>query len=676
MLKSVNLDDQTFEEIMARATERLPSLAPSWTDYNAHDPGITILELLAWYKELQQYHLNVVGDALKRRLLALAGVKPETEKAARCLVELAPNAGRRAALSRLETENGVSLELDEESPAPLRLRGAYLSDADERVDITHLLAQPDIAVMPFAFEGRSTALNIDIEGGGSGETLRLWFEVSDELHIRRNPFAESSRSPRGLSYTLAPGGAVAPSRDDTRALSQSGFMEFIAPPEWSGAGVLTIELTDSGCEERVRVSEISAGRCAASQRETWSRLTRLAVTPGTASVELRDALSAEGMLFGFVREPGGLRQVELTRGADGRISADAGGAADDGEANLFIVSAETAHIRDLIFPSSGLPGMTLQLSIGGRSVLRDSLTLICDTRVGGEARPAVWRYVEDLHSAGPGERVFTLDVKSEKIIFGDGERGAVPPRGENAVLLADLALSHGEGGNIPGGRARFVADGFEAEYTAAVGGGGAQSTDEAAAGLRRRLERSSKCASLADYERAALGTPGLRVAAARAVAGYDPEEPSGRSRIPVVTVIVVPYGRARAMPDARFLEAVRRHLESLRPICTKLKVMEPVYVSVGIFASVTARRSEGLREAMRAAAESCFGLSGARGIGDRILRGDLIAAIAGVEGVYKVARLDIRRMSRGCYLTPGQDAVIPRNAIASLGDAEFEIELT
>ena len=74
MLKARNLDDQTYEEIVQAAEGRLPWLCPVWTDHNAHDPGITILELMAWYKELQQYHMNQFADELRCKLLKLAGI--------------------------------------------------------------------------------------------------------------------------------------------------------------------------------------------------------------------------------------------------------------------------------------------------------------------------------------------------------------------------------------------------------------------------------------------------------------------------------------------------------------------------------------------------------------------------------------------------------------------------
>ena len=73
MLVSRRLDDQQYADIVQEAKGRLPWLCPVWTDHNAHDPGITIIELMAWYKEMQQYHMDQVTPAIQRSLLELVG---------------------------------------------------------------------------------------------------------------------------------------------------------------------------------------------------------------------------------------------------------------------------------------------------------------------------------------------------------------------------------------------------------------------------------------------------------------------------------------------------------------------------------------------------------------------------------------------------------------------------
>src|SRR4051794_14351850 len=45
------LDDRTYAQLVAEATARIPAVAPGWTDHNATDPGMTLLELFAWLSE-------------------------------------------------------------------------------------------------------------------------------------------------------------------------------------------------------------------------------------------------------------------------------------------------------------------------------------------------------------------------------------------------------------------------------------------------------------------------------------------------------------------------------------------------------------------------------------------------------------------------------------------------
>ena len=52
------LDDRTFEQLVQEAIRRIPVYAPEWTDHNASDPGITLIELFAWLTEMQLYSLD------------------------------------------------------------------------------------------------------------------------------------------------------------------------------------------------------------------------------------------------------------------------------------------------------------------------------------------------------------------------------------------------------------------------------------------------------------------------------------------------------------------------------------------------------------------------------------------------------------------------------------------
>lgn len=77
------LDDKTYAELVRDALYRIPLYAKGWTDFNPSDPGITILELLAWLSEMQIFRLDQVSNRSYLKYLYLMGDSgPEPPKAA------------------------------------------------------------------------------------------------------------------------------------------------------------------------------------------------------------------------------------------------------------------------------------------------------------------------------------------------------------------------------------------------------------------------------------------------------------------------------------------------------------------------------------------------------------------------------------------------------------------
>lgn len=57
-LRLPDLDDRTYEDLLAEARALIPGLYPAWTDHNPTDPGITLIELFAWLTEMLIYRTN------------------------------------------------------------------------------------------------------------------------------------------------------------------------------------------------------------------------------------------------------------------------------------------------------------------------------------------------------------------------------------------------------------------------------------------------------------------------------------------------------------------------------------------------------------------------------------------------------------------------------------------
>lgn len=67
------IDDLRYEELVAHAVAALPSLAPSWTDHNATDPGITILEALAYVCDGLSWTLSRYDRSMDARYAGMLG---------------------------------------------------------------------------------------------------------------------------------------------------------------------------------------------------------------------------------------------------------------------------------------------------------------------------------------------------------------------------------------------------------------------------------------------------------------------------------------------------------------------------------------------------------------------------------------------------------------------------
>lgn len=73
-LPTPNLDDRTWQDIVEEAKKMIPALCPHWTDFNPSDPGITLVELMAWMTEMIIYRLNRVPEKNFIKFMEMIGI--------------------------------------------------------------------------------------------------------------------------------------------------------------------------------------------------------------------------------------------------------------------------------------------------------------------------------------------------------------------------------------------------------------------------------------------------------------------------------------------------------------------------------------------------------------------------------------------------------------------------
>lgn len=74
-LPKSNLDDRTFKDLVDECILRIPRYCPEWTNYNASDPGITLIELFAWLTDQMLLRFNQVPRRNYVAFLELLGVR-------------------------------------------------------------------------------------------------------------------------------------------------------------------------------------------------------------------------------------------------------------------------------------------------------------------------------------------------------------------------------------------------------------------------------------------------------------------------------------------------------------------------------------------------------------------------------------------------------------------------
>ena len=127
------IDNRTFEDIVEEAKRKIPELCPWWTDFNPGDPGITMIELMAWMTEMIIYRLNRVPEKNYIKFLELMGISLTAAQSARAWVvfKLAGNPQQDNSLQspsgiRISTKGTHQEPIVFETISPLYLTTSYL----------------------------------------------------------------------------------------------------------------------------------------------------------------------------------------------------------------------------------------------------------------------------------------------------------------------------------------------------------------------------------------------------------------------------------------------------------------------------------------------------------------------------------------------------------------------
>jgi baseplate J-like protein len=630
------LDDLDFDALVAIGRGRLPALAPGWTDYNYHDPGITLIDLLAWVADTQIYALG--RDRVDERLAmaALIGLRPRGAVPAtgvlyppEPLAETSPADYDVAAGTRLTPAAGCAPRLEVlhgVTVLPLRLTQLTAEGGPGgTADLTDANLRARTSFAPFGVPpAPGAALVAKLAGRLPGRDVLLSLGVEIESGGTSAPEDDGLGAVR-LFYRRRKGDEVPLEcvRDTSVDMQRSG--------------VIVVKLAADGPHQGRDEHEIvfRANRANA----LMPRLLRVAPNAlpvaQKAMFERRDHRGTGRANQGIVIEPRSLFDSDEV--VEGRIW----------------------RLTD------GADGM------GGPLV-----------RV-GEGEGSIWKAGE-LDGADPADRFYRVseapDGSRIELGFGNGVNGQRPKL--HQPIGISLELSCGAGGNVASSVEWLLAAPRTRWHNPqpVTGGADAQNVADLLDTARRKLRDGRALTASRQIEEAALALPeAFGITRALVVDGWE----RGRRRpAAAATRTLLVARRGEASESDAWLRAVARSLRPRIPLAERLVVAAPAYrdfrVRARIAAAVGARPDQ-VAKAVRDELADRLTPGGSRGKIWPLGRDVSATAVAGwirlvrgVAAVSDLALLDARGRVIGDTLVLGRDQ-LPR-LMTEPGQSDIVVE--
>lgn len=691
MLDSINLNDKSFEQIRDEAIAQIPIYSRDWTNYNAADPGITILENLAAFLALQQSELDEVPEKIREKLLGLAGFTIRKGNAANIYVSL----------KRAETQlpyvmpAGAKLYAQDICFEPegrtcvrdMRITGIR-SDAVSGERLRALLE-------PQGVRGGLPVLGEEPRGGESvlfyvknlpdaGVKTAIHFELAQRFH--RNPMEAGTQTPfAGVKWELLTVNGYSELKvcDGTCGFLQSGYVSFrlkqrlcrrAAKDGTEDAYVIRLTMTRADYDIVPRIERVSGLLTHLIQKDTRSGVVQTCFSDSRETC-VRHCLLKDGFLevYGRHEETGGktgrtgFRRYQ--EGAEYRteyVDSYTRRILFDREAPREIMAVcrdESVMAHRKLGELYGYDGQVIPLPDHDRVYPEIfSVLVISETETGN----AMCHLVKP-DAAEPGEVRYSVNEKENTLMIHDC--GLY----EGACLwLGDYAVYRGEGGNILAGTELLYGQEGTGEFLefACCTGASDGNFEEDCLQLQRRFSRDVRTpmtmVTQTDCERIVRNIPGLSVHKIGVHPVPDKNE---------IHIAIKPNSDApRPMLSPIYMDEIYRYLERYRMLTTKLVIEQPVYVPVNVTGVIYVKKHfERCRERIEEMLGRILdGIHSDRPFGSRIVFYEIYRQLNDMDAVDRIHELSIFPGSLRHADMSGMDIVPAFNALCYPGTFRLE----
>lgn len=686
MLPTVNLDDERFEEIMDKARKMIPNFCPHWTDYNYHDPGITVLELLAWLKETQQFHMDQIGPDHIRQYMMLLGERQEHITPATALITVSPPdkpevvpRGSRFWASSIPFETTDFRYLEKSQIVKLLT-----------VDMEYSTQNRHLHIPMF---GSSPASGMSFQVGFSAplekkKEHQLYFQFFHEYPVDRNPIGKRKHFVPLATLTVEYfyEGGFHPVEwwvDETHQFLEDGVFVLRfkknMEPDQEGCYWLRFTLQEEEYDVPPILEKISLHKLQTVQMRTLSECHRFRWGSGReVSVETDTFLGASGSYEiyyeteqGFRRYEGPLKREECQGQTRFTLMEHP---EEEMEEGILLCFEKEMEDKRLLGVGDGFPNQELEVEIPG--LCSDGLEILVETKRDSNLFE-LWRQVENFSGCGPLNRSYTYDEENGILAFGNGIRGKIP---QGRILMAAGHTSLGAKGNVKAGVIQMYETDtcFESivNLEAARGGKNRETLAECQARINRKLEQVERAVTYEDYEALTKRTPGLMIEKVRAIPASHRIRQNGSVDENRVTLVVKPYSdKPRPVPGQAYIKNIINMLEPRRLIGTRLNILPPEYIGITLFAEIeTDADYKHMRQKVEEALRGYFERQ-ENNFGQMVSYGAIYGIIDGMDHVTMVRTLSLDARGNTIQRSPNGDILLPANGLAYLQEWDFMISL-
>lgn len=698
MLSIPKLDDPGYELLVQRARGRIPMHTDEWTDFNDHDPGMTILQTYAWLVDTLGFYIDATGEQHRLAYLSLLGLRPELAAAA-CTIALSRDGGRIALARGAKLAAGDTVfELEESYSAEANAMTAiYCEQGGRLLDLTAFAGKDGGFATVFSHDHvRDETLYIAFEHALE-EDIRLYVDI--QAHPARVPFIDDFTLARlaweyydGERWQSAQQGV-----DETCGLLKSGFLHLHIPattsamrrnPLLTDGHYLRARLVEGGWDALPKIGRIYTNCVRAVQTHTFAQ-TIICRYDGESALAIDYHVRDDDVISVAVGDASGYSLwYEHAPSADACCDVRAGshpwqhvihfdrqryGCVPEIGQEILIVIAD-AHVYDRLELGSVGGYARERLAVDFQDVyeLRIALVSVQD----GRPFYRIWDGCDNLSQAACDAQRFEYDRDSGEIVFGDSIAGLQPEAGQRAVAI-QLKTSLLDAGNVRSEQVNRLldgSDGLTAQNPADASGGKRPKTAQELEGeIEGSIYKTTRAVTAQDYIELVMRTPGLMIRRVNVISGRAYEAAYGEKQPPnTVFLAVQPHSEHEANPTLG--EAYRRriaeNLEQYRLLTTQLHIIGARYVRVSVDGVIalnenTAHNRQRVRDALEQLVRT--GKFGAD-----IVYGKAFSQLEVLDCVRKVSGLAFSCIGEGAHKDAQGGVVIHPDALAYLDEINIE----